>query len=305
MSGRACLYFHTMEILCGNHTAAIKLQFSTLQSATAGRNIYIVDKRNVTKTSAAGTQVILRVTSLLREVSTHGREGLRLTDIAERLALEPPTAHRILKILVSEQILRRGERTKRYFLGPMLFELGLAAAPQYNLRNACNTAMESIAQKTRDTVFLTQRAGLDSVCLERKEGSFPIKTFTLDVGIRRPLGIGSGSLAILAALPQSEIESIVEANAARLPKFDCGTNSKFLLAQVRRTQRRGYAVRDVPELSGVRTLGCVIRDRNCSPIAAFSISAISSRMSEARQAELVLVLSQEISRVERKLFTDQ
>lgn len=206
------------------------------------------------KAETSGTQTIIRVTSLLRELAAHGRDGLRLIDISERLGLEQPTAHRILKCLVGEQVLRRSGRSKRYFLGPMLFELGLAAAPYYNLREACSSAMDRIASKTRDTVFLTQRAGFDGVCIERKEGAFPIKAFTIDVGSRRPLGVGSGSLSILAALSPKEINPVVNANSDRLHRFDRGTNAKTLLEQVRLTQQRGYALRDTPTIPGVRTL---------------------------------------------------
>jgi DNA-binding IclR family transcriptional regulator len=36
--------------------------------------------------------------------------------------------------------------------------------------------------------------------MHRHEGSFPIRTLVLDVGNRRPLGVGAGGLAILAAI---------------------------------------------------------------------------------------------------------
>ena len=75
--------------------------------------------------------------------------------------------------------------------------------------------MARIAEATGDTVFLTQRSGLDAVCVDRQEGTFPIKTFTLEIGMRRPLGVGTGSLAILSALSEEEIQAIVNSNPPR------------------------------------------------------------------------------------------
>ena len=41
----------------------------------------------------------------------------------------------------------------------------------------------------------------DLVCIDRKTGDYPIKVFTVEIGIRRPLGVGAGSIAVLAAMP--------------------------------------------------------------------------------------------------------
>ena len=40
-------------------------------------------------------------------------------------------------------------------------------------------------------------SGADAVCIDRRLGSYPVKTLTVEVGTKRPLGIGAGSLAIL------------------------------------------------------------------------------------------------------------
>src|SRR3989304_4526478 len=90
---------------------------------------------------------------------------------------------------------------RRAGMGQRAFELGLAAAPRFNLPDMFRPSLHRIAEKTGDTVFLTARSGNDSVCIDRKEGSFPIKTFTLEVGARRPLGAGAGGPAALMLLP--------------------------------------------------------------------------------------------------------
>jgi len=156
-----------------------------------------------------------------------------------------------------------------------------------------------IAEATGDTVFLTQRSGLDSVCLDRREGAFPIKTFTLEIGMRRPLGVGTGSLAILSALSDDEIQRVVGANAARLPEY--GLNSGALLSQVKRSQKLGYALREVPGLAGVRSVGQTLRNQSGMAFAAVSVSTISSRMSEKRAAEVAQLLKSESRQIERQL----
>jgi DNA-binding IclR family transcriptional regulator len=181
----------------------------------------------------------------------------------------------------------------------MMFELGLTAAPRFNLREICHPALTRIAEATGDTVFLTQRSGLESVCLDRREGAFPIKTFTLEIGMRRPLGVGTGSLAILSALSEEEIQRVVAANAARLPEY--GLNAGTLLAQVKKSQKLGYAMRDVSGLAGVRSVGQTLRNQSGVAFAAISVSTISSRMSEKRAVEVAQLLKGESRQIERQL----
>ena len=251
-----------------------------------------------------GTLGVSRVFGLLRELASHNREGMRMTDIARRLRIEPPTAHRILKCLVEERVLSRDKGTKHYHLGPLVFELGIVATPKVDIRPLCEPSIDRIARETGDVVFLTRRSDRDAVCLSRKDGRFPVKTFTLEVGMRRPLGVGAGSLAILSALPDPEIQDIVRANADRLEEYD-GLTAAGLLSQVRRTQKQKYAVRDLRGLGGVRTVGVAIHADDGTPFAALSLSAIRSRMKEKRVGELAALLKYEASRVEKKLVGAQ
>src|SRR3954466_694015 len=247
----------------------------------------------------SGTQSIERALTLIREIAAHNRTGSRLLDLASRTGLQRPTVHRMLKCLSLEDMIQQDPETHRYFLGPMVFELGLTAAPRFNLREICHPAMIRIAEATGDTVFLTQRSGLDSVCVDRQEGTFPIKTFTLEIGMRRPLGVGTGSLAILSALSEEEVKHVVVSNTPRLPEY--GLTPTSLVAQVKRAQKLGFAVREMPSLAGVRSVGQALHNQSGMAFAALSISAISSRMTEKRVQELAGLLRNECRVVEKQL----
>jgi hypothetical protein len=109
----------------------------------------------------------------------------------------------MLKCLTAENLVSQDPQSRRYYLGPLVFELGITAGPRFNIRDLCADALDRVAAETGDTAFLIIRSGDDSLCVDRREGAFPIKTFTVDVGVRRPLGVGAGSLAILTALPEA------------------------------------------------------------------------------------------------------
>lgn len=250
-----------------------------------------------------GTQSIQRAALLLREIAAHNRSGLRLVDLAIRSNLERPTVHRILKSLVVENLVAQNPENRRYFLGQALFEFGLAAAQQFSLRDLCQASLNRIADKTGDTVFLTLRNGSEAVCIDRKDGAYPIKVFTLNIGDRRPLGVGAGGLAILAALPQQQIQEIVSDNTPQLANHG-GLGAPALMTHVRQTQELGYSLHDVRSVSGVKAIGAAIRNKTGEAFAALSISALADRMNGKRCKELVALLKSE-ARIIEKLISQQ
>jgi DNA-binding IclR family transcriptional regulator len=246
-----------------------------------------------------GTQSIERALLLLREIAAHNRTGSRLLDLATRTSLQRPTVHRMLKCLSHEGMVQQDPDTHRYYLGSMAFELGLTAAPRFNLREIAHPGMARIAEATGDTVFLTQRSGLDAVCIDRHEGTFPIKTFTLDVGMRRPLGVGTGSLAIVAALSDEEIQAIINNNQSRYEEY--GVVGAALLTQAKKAQKLGYSMREAPTLAGVRSVGHAIRNQSATAFAALSVSSISSRMTEKRVIDIAAMLKNEVRLIEKQI----
>jgi len=250
--------------------------------------------------SPSGTQSIQRAARLLRELAARNRQGMRLIDVAQSSGLRRPTVHRMLKCLAAENLVSQDPQSRRYFLGPLVFELGITAGPRFNIRDLCTDALDRLAAETGDTVFLTIRSGDDSLCVDRREGAFPIKTFTVDVGVRRPLGVGAGGLAILTALPEEEIEEVIDRIAGRLSAFG-RLNAAELRALVKRARKVGYVLNDVRTLSGVTAIGVPIFDAAERPIAAISTSAITARMTATRQRELADLIRREIRGIEKQL----
>ncbi|UUZ66013.1 helix-turn-helix domain-containing protein [Polaromonas sp. P1-6] len=156
---------------------------------------------------------------MLRVVASRGRRGMRVGEIVATSGLPEATCFRMLRRLEIEGLVEREPHTKKYFLGPLLHELGLLARLRYRLSELCDGALHRLADVTQDTVYLSERSGLEAVCTNRALGDYPIKSLALDIGIRRPLGVGSGGLAILCALPPADAEAIVLANAHRYEKF--------------------------------------------------------------------------------------
>jgi DNA-binding IclR family transcriptional regulator len=252
------------------------------------------DERPALAAARTGTQSIERVVEMLRVVASRGRRGMRIADVATVSGLPMSTCFRMLQRLELEGLVERDALTRKYHLGPLLYELGLLARPRYELSTLCHEALELIAEHTQDTVYLSERRGPESICTHRALGDYPIKALTLDVGIRRPMGVGAGGLAILCALPAAEADDVIAANSHRYSKF-ATFNVDFLRAAVAEGRERGYSFLDSAVTPGLAAVGVAFPAED--PVAAISVAAISSRLNPARRAEVAREIQQQVRRV--------
>ncbi len=256
------------------------------------------DPQKSTKASDAGS--LRRGVMLLKILATAGARGLALTELAARADLPHPTVHRVLRQLSDERLVARNDELKRYRLGPLAFELGMAGATMYDLRDLCEEVMDRLSAETGDTVYLVVRSGFDAVCMHRHEGSFPIRTLVLDVGSRRPLGVGAGGLALLAALDDEERSEVIERIGPKLSGFH-GVTTSFLERASTRTRQEGVAiVQDTVNL-GVSAVGQAFRDGMGQPLGALSVAALSHRMTRSRLLHIGTMLKDGCTDIEKRL----
>ncbi|MBN9062472.1 MAG: hypothetical protein BGP06_20325 [Rhizobiales bacterium 65-9] len=251
-----------------------------------------------------GAQIIARVFSVLRLISYRSPRGVRLTDLADAADLPRPTVHRILRAMIVERIVRQDPATKRYQLGSFAFELGLAAPQQTRLLERCRPILRKLANETEDTVYLVKRSAIDAVCIDRVEGSFPIRTFTLAVGDRRPLGIGAAGLALLSTLSDEDIDAVVQRNA-REYRFYNGLTPQEVMESVARVRALGYAMNIEKTTHGVSGIGLSIPNKSGPPFVGVSIAAITERITGERVGELHAAARRAADELAALLGTDE
>jgi DNA-binding IclR family transcriptional regulator len=157
-----------------------------------------------------------------------------------------------------------------------------------------------IAERTGDTVFLNVRSGPDVLCIDRKEGTFPIKTLIIEVGNRRPLGVGAGGIALLMPLPDEELERVISANEARLKAYG-SLKPKSILSMVRRSREQGYVITEDIIVRGVSAISLPLGGSDGVPAAAITVACVPSRMPQSRHRELAELLRSEITALENSM----
>lgn len=216
----------------------------------------------------------------------------RLSEIAAQAGLNKVTTLRILEVLSREGFVKRDDKTKTYSLGNEVFILAAALRDRDDLRARARPSLVRLAAMSEDSVLLSVRSGgTESVCVDREFGPFPIRANYLDIGSRRPLGIGAGAMALLAWQSEAEIEAILPLVEQRLSQYP-KVSMTWLRNEIDRSRERGYTVFLNMLVDRMGAVGVPIFGADGRSVAAISIAALSDRLS-SRMEQLVDMLKRE------------
>lgn len=243
---------------------------------------------------------LTRAMGLLRQLAEAPPEGLRITDLAAASGLSPATTHRLLKALAAERLVEQPSGSKRYRLALELFMLAARAGLANGLRDLARPALLRLSATLTDTIFLLVRNGFDAVCLDRVEGPFPIRSFTGDIGGKVPLGLGQGSLAILAFQTEAEREAIIRYNVPRL--LDRGPLDEVgLRTEIDKVRSTGAAYLNSGLIAGMAGVGVAILDWQGRAVAALSVGTLADRLNPDRLPTVIKLLRAEAAAISAQL----
>lgn len=216
--------------------------------------------------------------------------GLDINGIARALMMQRTSVYRYISVLVEEGYAVRDTKTGLY--------RAISIWPQLEDEQALSVAqlapaMRRISDQTGDSSFLICRVGSDSLCLHREIGNYPVQVLAVTIGHRQPLGVGAAGLALLAALPDDEVEAILEQNREALRSYGQMTVAHMRLL-VDATRNRGWSAIGNAAVSGVLGVGVALRDRSGYPRLAMSVSCILDRMPAPRQRSIADMIQREI-----------
>ena len=247
-----------------------------------------------------GAQSITRAAEVLRLVGNSRNRGCTLTDVSQGAGLHLATAGRILTALVREGMLLRNPKTKKYYIS---YELYLLCSKSYlpRLKEELHDTLVRVAEMSEDTVYLIVPEGYDALCLDRVEGTYPIRTLTFDIGDRRPLGVGAGALALLASYPPDRVEEIIRANDA---KYISHNNRAMddVRGFVAETKENGFALSIGNVNPGATSVALPLLGPDGEALAAVAIAAVNERMQPDRLNKLVELLKSILGEVQLSSF---
>ncbi|MFQ9367138.1 MAG: IclR family transcriptional regulator, partial [Bilophila wadsworthia] len=212
--------------------------------------------------------------------------------LSASLDIPVATVHRLLMVLRQKNFVACDPATKKYHIGDSCLispRMDVAAF----IRARFLPLAERISRRFGYSTILYARSGYDAVCVERLDGWHPIQVFLNKTGDRRPLGMGSATLSILAAMPEDEAEMILTHNEQEI-RFVLKTDFSALRGFLAEARRKGYASAQGMLLEGTIGVSHVLRMGN-EAVGSIAIDAVRSEQWDKDQPKIIQELQSALS----------
>jgi IclR family transcriptional regulator, pca regulon regulatory protein len=210
-----------------------------------------------------------------------------ISDLARELGLTRSTTHRYVSTLATLGYLERDDVMHKYRLGSRVLDLGFSMLGSLGLREIAAPYLRRLTDMTGHTSNLAIRDDTDVILVDRvrgRPGRYHHLEFTLHVGSRIPAYCSATGKALLAFLPGSDLDRLLD----RIDLVQHGprtvTDKKVLLAELEKVRRTGVATNDEELESALRSIAAPVRSRSGEVVAAVNVAI---PWSPAAMSELV------------------
>ena len=229
----------------------------------------------------SGSRGIRRIIAVL-DLLLRRDEPASVAEIARSLSIPRSTAYGIVNVLAEARYLDRRGNGSRYFLGPKLFELGMAYGTKIDLITEGASIVKDLRDDTGETVQMSVLESDMLLVLLKEEGSRPVRIISR-VGSRVPVNWAAGGRLIVSDLDDDSLRKLLRSTVRPSPTGKASTDVEYLMRQVRRFRQRGYSV-EIGETN--EHAGCVaapVFDASGRCTAAISIAAPEQRLKANRR----------------------
>lgn len=234
----------------------------------------------------SGVQSLARAFGLLELLSRHP-QGMLLQDISDGCGLHKSTAHRLLSSLIALGYVKKTEGAGvQYRLTLKLAEMAGRVLGGLDVQEAARPVLERLCREAGEAVHLAVRDSNDIVYIQKWDGYAGAFQMSSRIGVRRPLYCTALGKSILSTLSDREIARVWE-------ESDIVAYTEHTVVQLERLYREldgvregGFALDNEENEPGVRCIAAPVRDYTGQCKAAFSVSAPTIRMTDARMEEL-------------------
>ncbi|WP_455711223.1 IclR family transcriptional regulator [Streptomyces mirabilis] len=146
-----------------------------------------------------------------------------------------------------------------------------------------------LAEETGESAIFSAVRGDETVCLLREDGAFPIRSHVLYEGVRFPLGVVSAGIAVLAFLPDREIDQFLATHD--LTETYGQTHAEpEIRRRLEKTRQCGWSLNAGHIVPGSWGMAATVFGPGERPVGALTLTGIETRMGAERQPALGALL---------------
>jgi len=221
-------------------------------------------------------------TSLILDILGQSPQGISIRDLSAKIKFPKGTTHRFLSSLSYFGYVRQDPKTRNYFLGLKLVELGQLLLSQLDHRKEAEQFLKDLAEKTKETVHMAfldrdEIVYIDKVEIDHNPSGLRMAS---RVGLRNPAHSCAMGKVLLSYLPEEEVDRVIEEKGLVKRTEHTITDPHQLKKQLNLVRTQGYAVDDEENEMGIRCVAAPLYNEIGKVVAAISISAPAFRVTK-------------------------
>ncbi len=233
-------------------------------------------------------QTIERVSQIL-DILGQNPQGITIRDLSLKVDLPKGTTHRLLSSLSYFGYVRQDSKTRNYFLGFKLVELGNILLSQIDLRKEAEPFLRDLAERTKETVHMVildrnEVVYIDKVELDHNPSGLRMAS---RIGLRNPAHSSAVGKVLLAHLSDEALNHFFRGKGLLKRTENTITDIARLKEHLKMVRNQGYAMDDEENEKGVRCVGAPIYDEAGNAVAAISISGPAFRITKKVAQEIL------------------
>src|SRR5712691_3142519 len=228
----------------------------------------------------SGVQSVNRALSII-ETLAEDDEGYRLSDLAIRTGLSTSTVHRLLATLESRRFVAFDRTESKWHVGARAFTVGATFARRRNFSAQAVPYLRKLRDLTRETANLAVVDDEFIVVLTRAESREIMRSLT-KVGGRVAMVASGVGKAVLATYSDQDVNAIIHRQGMPRLTEKSIVRPGELFRELHAIRRQGYAVDDEEARIGLRCVAAVVYNDCSEPLAAISVSGMTSRVTDDR-----------------------
>lgn len=233
--------------------------------------------------------------------------GARLPQLADDLSLAKSTVYKHVTTLYEcGYLVKEGDQ---YHIGPKFLNIGEHARSRKLSSRFADGAVRELTEATDEEAdFVIEDHGRIITISEsyhkwvKYPGEDESDRYRARTGTYYPMHATASGKAILAELPQSRVEAILDQWGLPAKTDNTITERQELAEELERIEDQGYAIDDEEFTNGLRSVGMVVTQSDGTHVGAMSVSGPSYRMTDEIFAkEIVPALEQTVESFEDRL----
>jgi len=219
-------------------------------------------------------------------ILTLEKGGMGMMELSKRIGLNRSTVYRLVSALMESGFIRQDPVTQKYSLGLKIVELAGHILAEMDVREIARAHLQKLARLSGETIHLSimnkdGAGGYEIVYIDKVEGSEAVGLLTR-VGKSFPAYLTAMGKALLACLPEDELEEMLERQHFEARTENTIVNKQALVEHLKIVRSLGYAIDNEESRLTARCIGAAIFDVTGEAVAAVSISGPAFRMTRKR-----------------------